>query len=290
MLAKLLHMASRITGARTLQKVSSTLLLLVIVAVLAFAAGCAGTEEARTKLDAIVRSETLRVGTTGDFMPFTYRPNESGSLHGVDIAFARELAKAMDVQVEFVPTTWPELTDDLLADEFDIAISGITITPERQKIAFFSRPIMSSGKVAIVRDENAHRFRTVADINQAGVRVIVNPGGTNEAFAREKFLQATIILNEDNLSVFEKIVSGVADVMVTDAAEAAVQEVIHPELEVTNRDAPFNSFEFGILLPRDRALKGFIDGWLQNDVAKQTYRQLFAAELIKIEKAANASQ
>jgi len=283
-------MASRITGGKPMQKIFSNLLLLVIVAILALEVGCAGPPRAVTRLEAIQNSETLRVGTTGDFMPFTYRPNESGSLHGVDIGFARELANAMDVQIEFVHTTWPELTDDLLAGEFDIAISGITITPERQKIAFFSRPLMSSGKVAIVRDENAHRFRTVSNINQAGVRVIVNPGGTNEAFARENFLRATIILNEDNLSVFEKIVSGAADVMVTDAAEAAVQEVVHPELEIANRDAPFNSFEFGILLPRDRALKDFVDGWLQNDVSKQTYQQLFDAELIKIERAANESQ
>jgi cyclohexadienyl dehydratase len=271
----------------TRRRSASAVLLLVTVAILLLDGGCTGDPQSETKLDSILSSRTLRVGTTGDFMPFSYRRPGSGNLHGVDIAFARQLATDMGVDVEFVPTTWPELSDDLLAERFDIAMSGITITPERLKIAFFSSPVMSSGKVAIARDENAHRFRTVDDINQAGVRVIVNPGGTNEAFSREHFPQATIMLNEENLTVFEKIISDVADVMVTDAAEAAVQEAIHPALEVANRDAPFNSFEFGILLPRDPALKSYIDSWVSDQRSEERYRQLFDAELIAIETAAN---
>ena len=269
------------------RRLASIVLLLVSTAILSFEVGCAGTSQPETRLDTILSRETLRVGTTGDFMPFSYRRDESGGLRGVDIAFARRLADAMGVNVEFVQTTWPELSDDLLAGKFDIGLSGITITPERLDIAFFSGPVMSSGKVAIARDENAHRFRTVAAINRAGVRVIVNPGGTNEAFARENFPQATIVLNEDNLTVFEKIISGAADVMVTDAAEAAVQEVIHPALEIANRDAPFNTFEFGILLPRDHALKDFIDSWLEDQQSDQTYLQLFDAELIVIKTESN---
>jgi cyclohexadienyl dehydratase len=275
------------TIKNTNRRFASTVLLLVTVAILSFEAGCADVPQPETKLDSILSSQTLRVGTTGDFMPFSYRWVGSGNLHGVDIAFARRLATDMGVDVEFVPTTWPELSGDLLADRFDIGMSGITITPERLKIAFFSSPVMSSGKVAIARDENVHRFRTVDDINQAGVRVIVNPGGTNEAFSREHFPQATIILNEENLTVFEKIISDIADVMVTDAAEAAVQEAIHPALEVANRDTPFNSFEFGILLPRDHALKSFIDSWVSDQRSQETYRQLFDAELIAIETGAN---
>ena len=254
-----------------------------IAVFLAFAIGCSDTQESRTKLATIRSSETLRVGTTGDFVPFSYRRDESGALHGVDIAFARKLAADLGVKVEFVQTTWPGLMDDLLAGKFDIGMSGITITPERLSVAFFSLPIMASGKVAITRDENAHRFRTIPDINQAGIRVIVNPGGTNEAFAREHFPRATIVLNEDNLTVFDKIIADVADVMVTDAVEAAVQAVIHPGLEVTNREAPFNSFEFGLLMPRDHEWKGYVDTWLEDQTVDQTYQNLFDAELSMLE-------
>lgn len=269
---------------------STVLVLLIIAATLPFAASCVGVEQPRTKLDAILNDRLIRVGTTGDFMPFSYRRDGSSQLHGVDIVFAQNMASAMGVNVEFVQTTWPKLMDDLLADKFDVALSGITITPARLKVAFFSRPIMSSGKVAITRKENADRFETIERINQAGVRVIVNPGGTNEAFARENFPQATIIVNAENLTVFEKIISGVADVMVTDAVEAAVQEVVHPNLRVSNWDAPFNTFDFGILLPRDPELKSHIDRWLEGQLEDRTYKSLFAAELTRIESISSGDQ
>lgn len=267
--------------------IASTAAVFGTVVFLVFAAGCASTPEPRTKLDEIRSSELLRVGTTGDFAPFSYSRDSSGTLHGVDLNFARMLAVDLGVKVKFVLTTWPGLMDDLRADRFDIGMSGITITPERQSVALFSQPVMSSGKVAITRDENADRFQTVADINRPGIRVIVNPGGTNESFARGNFPLATIVLNEDNLTVFDKIISGEADLMVTDAVEAAVQEVIHPELEVTNPDSPFNSFDFGFLMPRDPALKQYVDSWLENQSLGQIYQSLFDAELIMIETRSN---
>ena len=108
---------------------------------------------------------------------------------------------------------------DLTSNQFDIGMSGITITLNRQKKALFSSPFSSGGKAAIARDEDIDKYRSLESINQKDVRVIVNPGGTNEVFTRENFPQAQIILNDDNLTIFQKIVDGKADVMVTDAIE-----------------------------------------------------------------------
>lgn len=44
---------------------------------------------------------------------------------------------------------------------------------------------------------------------------ICNMGGTNDEFARKNFPNATLILNDDNITIFQKIVDGEADVMVT---------------------------------------------------------------------------
>jgi len=113
------------------------------------------------------------------------------------------------------------------------------------------------------------------------VRVIVNPGGTNEAFARANFPKATIVENEDNLTIFQKIVDGEADLMVTDAIETLVQQQIHPELDAVNPDTPFNFFEMGYLLPRDHTFKAYIDQWLNLRQKDDTYQRIFDAELEK---------
>lgn len=241
-------------------------------------------EITESTLDRIVDSNVLRVGTTGDFVPFSYHINQSKSFSGVDIELAKDLAQSLEIPIQFVQTSWPTMMADLKANKFDICMSGVTIKLSRQRDALFSIPLLSSGKAAICRDEQAERFTNIAAINQTHVKVIANPGGTNESFARTHFPNATIILNEDNLSIFQKIVDGVADVMVTDAVETRIQELIHPELEAVNPDEPFNFFEMGYLLPIDHTFKAYVDQWLNLRQKDGTFQKIFDAELAKIKE------
>ncbi|MGB3145308.1 MAG: transporter substrate-binding domain-containing protein [Maribacter sp.] len=206
-------------------------------------------------LESIKDTKTIKVGTTGDFMPFSYTVDSIIGYGGIDIEMAQDLAKSLGVQVKFVETSWQTLLSDLKAGKFDIGMSGITITEARQQQAFFSIPVYSSGKAAITRDENASAYNSIEAINSKNVRVIFNPGGTNESFARANFPKATLIENEDNLSIFQKLVDGEADVMVTDAVETLMQEQIHPELEAVNPQKTFNSFDFGYLIEKDSIFK-----------------------------------
>lgn len=234
-------------------------------------------------LDRIKKSGVIRVGTTGDFSPFSYRLDSIGNAyHGIDIELAKDLGRALNAEVQFVETTWPSLMIDLHANKFDIGMSGITITLARQQNALFSAPLLSSGKAAITRDENTHLYNTIEAINSPGVRVIVNPGGTNESFSRQHFPKATIVENENNLSVFQKIVDGEVDLMVTDATETLVQQLIHPELEAVNPNEPFNFFEMGYLLPIDHTFKAYVDQWINLRLKDGTYQSIFDNELAKI--------
>ena len=64
---------------------------------------------------------------------------------------AEALGKALGVKVEFVQTAWPQLMKDFEADNFDIAMGGVSITLDRQKKGMFSTPIMREGKTPIAR-------------------------------------------------------------------------------------------------------------------------------------------
>lgn len=237
-----------------------------------------------SKLEKVIQKKVLRVGTTGDFVPFSYQieKDDSTLIVGVDIELAKNLAESLDVELQLVKTSWKTLMSDLLDDKFDIGMSGITITLTRQQQALFSIPLLASGKAAITRDELVDQFKNLSAINQPGVKVIVNPGGTNELFAKANFPKATLIENDDNLSIFQKIVDKEADLMVTDAIETLVQEQIHPELEAVNPDSPFNFFEMGYLLPVDHTFKAYIDQWLNLRQKDSTYQRIFDAELLNI--------
>ncbi len=235
------------------------------VAVFAFVALC-GTisgAAAGSHLDAIRDRGVLRVGTTGDYAPFTLRDGANGEHSGFDIEQARALAGSIGVKVEFVETSWPTLAADLTADRFDIAMGGVSITADRTAKGAFSAPYLVDGKTPIARCADAGRFDTVAQIDRPETRVVVNPGGTNERFARANFPHAQLTVVPDNTRVFDEIAEGRADVMVTDATETRLQAKRHPGvLCAVHPDTPFDRAEKAYWFGRDTALKAQVDAWL----------------------------
>jgi cyclohexadienyl dehydratase len=207
----------------------------------------------------------LRVGTTGDYAPFSLE--REGSLSGVDIELAHGLAEALRARVVFVRTTWPTLMDDFAAGRFDVAMSGISVTAERRAVAAFSRSYHQGGKTAIVRCGREAAFDTLAEIDRPAVRAIVNPGGTNERFARAELAHAQLIVHPDNRTVFDEIVLGRADVMVTDDVEVELQTRRRPELCRATRSL-FSHADKAFLLPREPALVAEVDRWLGQQVEK----------------------
>lgn len=209
---------------------------------------------------AVQRVGVLRVGTTGDYAPFS--DDRGGELRGFDIGLAQALAEAWGLRAVFVRTSWPTLMDDLGRRRFDLAASGISITEERRRRADFSAAYFSDGKTPIARREDAARFSTLENIDRPGVRVVVNPGGTNERFVREHLAHATVVLHPDNRSIFGEIVAGRADVMITDGIEVRLQTRRHPGLAAT-RAEPFTRAGKAVLLPPGSELTARVDAWLE---------------------------
>ena len=229
---------------------------------------------AQSRLDEIITRGTLRVGLTGDYRPFSERDKETGAYTGLDVDMAKNLAEALGVKLEVVPTTWGTLLPDLTDGKYDIGMGGISITLARQRAAFFSNATMRAGKAAIARCADRDRFRSLQEIDRAGVRVIVNPGGTNERFDRANLHQASIVAFPDNARIFEELAAGQADLMITDAVETKLQQRLHPDLCAIHPDQPFDFGELGYLLPRDIVLKQFVDQWLHIAVESGAWTRL----------------
>ena len=232
--------------------------LLGLSLVLVFAAVAVAAQE--SLLDEIVQRGELRVGMTGDYKPFTYRDGDDWS--GIDVDLARSLAKTLGVKVVIVPTTWKAITDDLMEGKYDIAMGGVSVKMDRQRRGLFSIPYFVTGKTPITRAENVDRFQTLEQIDRPEVTVIVNPGGTNERFARAHLKKAKIIVYDDNVTIFDKIVDGTADLMMTDGVETLLQQKLRPELKAVHPYEPFDRFEKAYLMPRDIIWKEYVDQWL----------------------------
>ena len=216
-------------------------------------------------LDRIRSTRILRIATTGDYAPFSLEAG--GSLTGADIEQASELAAHLGARPVFVRTTWPGLLDDLRAGRFDVALSGIGFTTERAALGAYSVAYHEGGKTLLARCDERDRFDKPADLDRAGNRVIVNPGGTNERYVREHVQHAQVIVHPDNRGVFAEIAAGRADVMVTDDVEAELQARRWPGRLCRTYPGTLTAGDKRILMARDPALNAAVDTWLRQSIA-----------------------
>jgi cyclohexadienyl dehydratase len=223
----------------------------LLLAIAAFA-GISGPAAAGPRLDRINESKVLRVGTPGDYRPFAIKSADGYSGHDIDLI--EQIAKELGAKIEYVPTTWKTLLPDLQADRFDIAVGGITRNVARIGVADMLPGYAPFGKVALVRAEHKDRFTTLDSLNQPDVRVIKNPGGTNEQFVLAHLKNAQVVTHEKNAEIPALIADGKGDVMITETYEALHYARTDPRLAAAFVDAPLTPPNtLGFLLPKDDA-------------------------------------
>lgn len=241
--------------------------------------------------DAIRERGVLRVGTAGDYKPMSFLDPETGTYWGFDTELAEDLAASLGVEIEYVPTSWPTLMEDTLAGKFDLALCGITITDARKEQALMSEGYLENGKTVLCRVEDAEKYTSLEAINQPEVRVMENPGGQNEKFARENLPDATLIIHDVNQEIPGLVASGEADVMITEVMEAGYYVGQDSRLAAPLMDDPFTSGQLGILMPKGsegllEVVNNFLEeektnGRLDELAEKYIYRTITTEEELK---------
>jgi cyclohexadienyl dehydratase len=217
--------------------------------------------------------ETLRVGTSGDYPPFSAR-DEDGAYSGFSIELARGYARDRGLELELVDFAWPRLLGDLAADRFDVAISGITVRPERSARAIFSVPTATSGAVVLVKPET---WTDVEQLDTPRIRIGVNAGGHLERVAAQHFPRATRVSIPDNASVPVALADDAIQAAVTDSAEAPIWLERFPKLVVLG---PITRDRKAMLVRSERPeLAADLDRWLMEREQDGTLAKLRAEQL-----------
>lgn len=215
------------------------------------------------RLDKIMEAKMIRVGTPGDYRPFAIKTDTGYAGHDIDVVEA--MAKELGVKIDYVPTSWPNLMKDLQADKFDVAVGGITRNVGRIRQVEMLPGYAPFGKVALVRSADKAKYATPADLNKPEVRVIKNPGGTNETYVLENLKAAQVSTHDKNAEIPALIAEGKGDVMITETFEALHYSRVDPRLHAAFLDTPLTpKSTLGFMLPADDAdfarVMGFVWG------------------------------
>jgi len=106
------------------------------------------------------------------------------------------------------------------------------------------------GKTILCRKSDAKKYQSLADIDKPEVRVMINPGGTNEKFAHANLKKAKLIVHQENADIPRQVAEGNADIMITETVEAARYIELNDKLAAPLMKAPFTRHSCGILMQK----------------------------------------
>ena len=217
-----------------------------------------------SRLQQIIQKKEVRVGTSGDYPPFSFLNPQTNQYEGMDIALAHKLGEALDAKVTFVRFTWPGLTADLLADKFDVAMGGIGRNVARGKVLAYTNAYMTFGTCPLVRKGDEGKYPDFASIDRPGVKVILNQGGLNDRHFSALLKQATILRHNKNEEIALKVKEGTADVWITDNVEALYYAKKFPELVAVNPKQTFTVGTKGYMIRlADQIFLNWLNLWLE---------------------------
>jgi len=156
-------------------------------------------------LDRIRRTGSLRVAYSESIIPFSYLNNKD-ELVGFDVAFAYELAKALNVKLVFVPLRFTSGEKDLEAHRFDIIMCGAWVTKERIKRLTLSKPYFQAPMALIVPSDKSGDFLTRKDlVEREDLRVAVLDDAVSSPLLKNMLPNATpvVLKNYDHLVEFK---------------------------------------------------------------------------------------
>jgi cyclohexadienyl dehydratase len=236
---------------------------LLVAAAIAAALGTPAAAQSPDRLQKVLDAKVLRIGTTMDTPMFSMRDPATGQLEGFDMDTLATLAPALGVKIDYVKMTFGSMIPDLLADKFDVAMSGMGRTLERARVATFSKPYMRYGKLMMIRSADKERYRTLADLDKPGLKIAYNKGGLNDRFANTEFKQATPVGFPSNELATADLLAGKIDAQVQDSTAAVYMAQKEPRLAAMSPDNIFHPVYVAMLLRReDQTLLNYINVWI----------------------------
>lgn len=188
----------------------STALLMLLVSALATPAMAQQASKAlssESAIEQIKKRGAIKIGLS-IFKPWSMR-DKNGELIGFELDVGQKLADDMGVEAEFIPTAWDGIIPALVAGKFDVIISGMTTTPQRNLTINFTDPYAFSGLTIMANKKMTDGFE-LEDYNSPDVTFAARRGATPATLIAEMFPKAKLLLFDEDGASTQEVINGKA--------------------------------------------------------------------------------
>jgi len=169
----------------------------------------------KSTLNQILQRGELRVGMEPGYMPFEMK-DKKGRIIGYDVDMAKKMAKELGVKLKLIPTSWDGIIAGLITSKYDIIMSGMTITQQRNLKINFADPYVVVGQTIVIRKELASKVKNAKDLDKPEYTVVTKLGVSGEIATKKIFKKAKILTFESEADCAAEVLSGKADAFVYD--------------------------------------------------------------------------
>lgn len=233
----------------------------------------------------LLGGKVLKVGTVSDIPPFSFFDKGVDEIQGIDVELCKLFVEQHYVEVEFIPTSWSTMIDELLEEKFHMIMCGISknILKNNTDIKF-SKTYLKTGRALVMRkkDIEKYKIKSFDDVNKPEMKVLVNEKSENEYFAKKYLKNSDLVYIKENENEkpnfgnkIKKILNKENDVLVTDYYEGLFYVGENEDLDLVVDPEGVDKEEIGAIFREgDDALRDWFDLLLESCLVEGTVDDL----------------
>jgi polar amino acid transport system substrate-binding protein len=249
----------------------------------AIASSLVGPASAQTTadntLERIRSTKVMRIAVLPGELPYFNKDLATGTWSGFSIDMANDIAKLLDVQLEYTESTYGNSILDLQANKIDLGFA-LNPTPQRALVVDFTSLVFPHPFGAMLR--KGLEARTWADINKPEVKIAVDVGSANEAVARRFAPNATIKSMKSRDEVMLEMASGRVDCVVNALVLGLTAIAKNPSLgtyKILQSPSVTVSSSCAVRREADKRWRDFLSVWIDYNRGVGQMREWFVKGL-----------
>lgn len=236
-----------------------TFFLVLLLVALSFV--LAANAAAGSSMERILKKGELVVGTSGTQPPMS-AVSKKGELMGLDVDLSKAMADAMGVKLKFAQMPFAELLPALEAGKVDMILSGMTMTPERNKKVAFVGPHVVTGKGILAVDTRFAALKEAKGLDAPGVTVAALKDSTSQKFAETSISKAKLVLFGSYDEGIDLLLKNKVDVIVADFQFCALMAYRNTKKGLIAGQSALTFEPLGVAMQEDALLINWVQNFL----------------------------